>query len=32
MGERARRIYEEVFSMKIFEKNLLECINEVFVK
>lgn len=32
MGVKARSIYEEVFSMKIFEMNLIECINEVFVK
>lgn len=29
MGTRARQIYEKVFSMKVFEENLLDIVNEV---
>jgi glycosyltransferase involved in cell wall biosynthesis len=32
MGEKARKIYEENFSMKIFERNLLECMDGVFAR
>jgi glycosyltransferase involved in cell wall biosynthesis len=32
MGEKARKIYEGNFSMKIFEKNLIECMDGVFAR
>jgi glycosyltransferase involved in cell wall biosynthesis len=32
MGEKARKIYEENFSMKIFERNLLKCMDGVFAR
>ena len=30
MGEKARKIYERYFSMEIFEKNLLEVVDQIF--
>ncbi len=29
MGARARRIYENWFSMEVFEKNFLECLDSL---